>query len=58
MYECVICRSKVKIPSLLYLAIPEVKTYELKNYNICKVCAKDLLDSMYIDDEATKEDEE
>lgn len=56
MYECAICRSKVKIPSLLCLAVPEVKRltieYELKKCNICKVCAKELLDSMYIDDEA------
>lgn len=57
MYECAICHSKVKIPSLLYLAVPEVKDkgltieYKLINHNICKKCAKELLGSMF-DDEA------
>lgn len=56
MYECAICHSEVKIPFLLYLAVPEVKDkgltikYELTNCNICKICAKGLLNSMYIDE--------
>lgn len=49
MYECEICQMQIKIPSILSIAIPQIKDkgitieYTLNQYNICRNCAHQII---------------